>query len=148
MTKIVVSAETEVWSTRDPDPSDSWDAGDTTGRVVGVRAWEERDWERSGHSRYGGYDSWSGDLDARAGDYVYAVVADYESGSTFGRDGGHASILDVFTDVKEADSLCIVAEKAKDFRFFYGDKEYYASWTGYFEYLQDMKVWAVRVEKL
>lgn len=146
MTKIVVSVETEVWTTRDRDPDDDWDAGDTAGRVVGVHTWTAREWENKTY--YGGYDSWSGELDVQAGDYVYAVVADYESGSTFGRDGGHASILDVFTDVKEADSLCIVAEKAKDFKFFYGDKEYYASWTGYFEYLQDMKVWAVRVEKL
>lgn len=145
MTKIVVSTEVEVWSTRDRDPDDDWDTGDTAGRVVGVRAWECRDWEGNTFRRYGGYDSWSGELDVQAGDYVYAVVADYESGSTFGRDGGHASVVDVFTDIETADALAKVAESAEDYRFYFGDRDYYASWQGYFEYLNDMKVWAVRV---
>lgn len=143
MTKIVVSAEVEVWRTRDPDPDDSWDAGDTAGRVVGVNAWTAREWERE--PRYGSWDGWSGELDVQAGDYVYAVVADYESGSTFGRDGGHASVVDVFTDIETAAALAKVAESAEDYHFYFGDRDYYASWQGYFEYLNDMKVWAVRV---
>lgn len=143
MTKIVVSAEVEVWRTRDPDPDDSWDAGDTAGRVVGVNAWTAREWERE--PRYGGYDSWSGELDVQPGDYVYAVVADYESGSTFGRDGGHASVVDVFTDIETADACAQAAEQASEYRFEFQGREYYASWQGYFEYLNEMRVWAVRV---
>lgn len=143
MTKIVVSAETEVWSTRDPDPTDSWDAGDTAGRVVGVHAWTAREWESKTH--YGGYDSWSGELDVQAGDYVYAVVADYESGSTFGRSGGHASVVEVFTNIETADAFAEVAENATDYRFSFGDEDYYASWQGYFESLNEMRVWAVKV---
>lgn len=145
MTKIVVSAEVEVWRTRDPDLGDSWDAGDTAGRVVGVNAWTAREWERE--PRYGSWDSWSGELDVQAGDYVYAVVADYESGSTFGRDGGHASVVDVFTDIETADALAKVAESAEDYRFYFGDRDYYASWQGYFESLNEMRVWAVRVDR-
>lgn len=145
MTQIVVSAEVEVWSTRPPDPDDSWDAGDTAGRVVGVHAWTAREWESSSHRRYGGYDSWSGELNVQPGGYVYAVVADYESGSTFGRDGGHASVVDVFTDIEMADALAEVAENTTDYRFSFGDEDYYASWQGYFESLNEIRVWAVRV---
>lgn len=143
MTKIVVSVDTEVWQTREPDPDDSWDAGDTSGRVVGVRAWTARDWEQE--RRYGGYDSWDGDLDVSAGDYVYAVVADYESGSTFGRDGGHASVVDVFSDIETADACAEAAEQAQDYRFEFQGREYYASWQGYFESLNEIRVWAVKV---
>lgn len=146
MTKIVVSVETEVWTTRDRDPDDDWDTGDTAGRVVGVRAWEARDWEGSTFRRYGGYDSWSGELDVQAGDYVYAVVADYESGSTFGRDGGHASVVDVFSDIETADACAQAAEAAKEYRFEFQGREYYAPWQGYFESLNELRVWAVKVE--
>ena len=145
MTQIVVSVETEVWQTRSPDPDDDWDAGDTAGRVVGVTAWAARDWEKGAFRRYRGSDSWEGDLDVEPGGYVYAVVADYESGSTFGRDGGYASVVDVFTDVETADACAQVAENTKDYTFEFQGREYYASWIGYFEYLNDLKVWAVRV---
>jgi hypothetical protein len=145
MTKIVVSVETEVWTVRLPDPDDSWDAGDTGGRVVGVRAWTARDWEQNSFRRYGGYDSWEGGLAVNPGDYVYAVVADYESGSTFGRDGGHASVLDVFADITMADELAQVAENAVEYSFRYNGRDYYASWLGYFESLNEMRVWAVKV---
>lgn len=143
MTQVIVSAETEVWSTRDPDPDDSWDAGDTAGRVVGVRAWTAREWEQK--TRYGGYAHWEGDLPVEPGDCVYAVVADYESGSTFGRDGGHASVVDVFTDVETAGACARAAEQAESYRFYFQDREYYASWQGYFESLNEMQVWAVKV---
>lgn len=147
MKQIVVSVETEVWSVRDPDPDDSWDVGDTAGRVVGVRAWELRDWENSTFRRYGGYDSWTGPLDVEAGDYVYAVVADYESGSTFGRDGGHCSVVDVFADIETADACAKAAELAQEYRFKFQGREYYASWQGYFESLNELRVWAVKVER-
>lgn len=142
--KIVVSAQTKTWQTRPADPDDRWDAGNTRGCVSDVNAWVARDWETD--TGYGGYDSWSGDLDVLPGDYIYAVVADYESGSTFGRDGGHVSLLDVFVDIRTADSLAQVAEAATEYGFWFGDREYYAAWMGYFEQLQDMRVWAIKVE--
>ena len=144
MTKIVVSAETETWTERDPDPDDSWDAGDTAGRVTDVYAWVARDWEQDDYS-WGS--AWRGDLPVQAGQYVYAVVADYSSGSTFGRDGGYAQVVDVFADVETADALRQLADGYhNDYRFEFQGKEYFANWCGYFESLQDMKVWAVRVE--
>jgi hypothetical protein len=143
--KIAVSAEVETWDSRAADPDDSWDRGDTSGRVTNVLAFPDKGPSYS----YG--DSIARDLDVKFGDTVYAVVADYESGDTFGRSGGHAQVLDVFLTEAEAAAL---VEAAKDvpkgdemgrYGFTHNEVDYHRSWVGYFESLNDLDVWAVEV---
>jgi hypothetical protein len=148
MLKIVASADTETWTTRKRDPSDSWDNGDTAGRVTNVRAFVDR----SSNSYYG--DSAVRELDVQIGDTVYAVVADYESGDTFGRSGGHAQVLDVFATLEEAEALvkAALAVPADDtsysrYGFTHNGKDYSRSWVGYFESLQSMDIWDVQVRQ-
>jgi hypothetical protein len=139
--KIAVSAETDTWTTRNPDPEDSWDQGDSEGRVSNVRAFVDR-----GNSYHYG-DSIAKDLDVKYGDTVYAVVADYSSGSTFGRSGGHAQVLDVFTTPEEAAALAEAAGAGTDYSFEHNGKDYSRSWVGYFEDLNDLAVWDVIVRQ-
>jgi len=44
-----------------------------------------------------------------------------------------------------ADELAQVAENAVEYSFRYNGRDYYASWLGYFESLNEMRVWAVKV---
>lgn len=94
MTNIVVTTEVETWTTRRADPNDRWDNGDTAGRVTNVAAWIEED---ARHAYFGSSLSKEFPDDVTVGTTLYAVVADYSSGCTFGRDGGHSSVVDVFT---------------------------------------------------
>lgn len=154
MAHVVVSAETENWVAREPDPNDSWDNGDTGGRVSNVFAFVTD--LRS--PQYGA--SHGKDLDVQPGDTVYAVVADYESGCTFGRDGGHAQVLDVFTTGTEAKALAEAAMKPDTTETRWGEKvkvcgynfthdgvEYSRAWVGYFEDLQSLDVWQLTVKR-
>lgn len=142
MPKIVVSAETETWTTRQADPNDEWDRDDTVGRVTGVSAYvDTRD-----NSYYG--DSLARDLDVRPGDTVYAVVVGYTSGDTFGSDGGHAKVMDIFTTRAEAEALCAhlkTYEDKGDFSAEYNGVEYNHPWVGYFELLDSLEVWDASV---
>lgn len=154
MTRIVVSAETREWTTRSPDPNDSWDNGDTAGEVSNVIAFIEG--QEVGY--YG--DSHGKDIPgAKVGDTLYAVVADYESGCTFGRSGGHASVLDFFTDPEEAKALADAALRPDgeeerwgrkvdrfDYNFTHNGVQYWRAWVGYFEDLQSLDVWAVKIK--
>jgi hypothetical protein len=146
--KIVVSAETEVHTTRNPDPTDSWDQGDTAGHVSNVFAFLDKS---TGHY-YG--DSVSRDLNVTYGDTVYAVVADYESGSTFGRSGGHAQVLDVFTTEEDAAALLEAAQAnpktdayQEKYSFEHNGVTYHRAWVGYFESLNSLDVWDVVVRQ-
>lgn len=140
-TKVRIDTETETWTTRARDETDSWDNGDSAGRVSNVTAHftnaEIHDWAYSG-------DSLSKEFaeDLPAGTLLYAVVADYESGSTFGRSGGYAQVLDVFLLKSAADELAEVANQ-EQYSFTHNGKEYHASYVGYFERLQEIAVWEI-----
>lgn len=146
MTKIVVSAETESWTIREANPTDQWDTGDTDGRVTDVVAYVE---SRAGGTYYGS--SACVDLDVKVGGTVYAVVADYSSGSTFGQDGGYAQVLDAFTTEAEAEALLAAAKEPSTgqgfdrMSFEHGGKRYARIWDGYFESLNSLTVWEVQV---
>jgi len=149
MTRVVVSAETREWVTRDRDPGDSWDIGDTAGEVTNVVAWLDP----KEVSYYG--ESHGKDIPgAKIGDTVYAVVADYESGCTFGRSGGHATVLDFFANPEEARALADAALRPDgkenhygrvvdkfDYSFTHNGKDYHRSWVGYFESLNSLDIW-------
>lgn len=155
MARVVVTAETRTWETRPADPSDSWDNGDTAGEVTNVVAFLEA----TEVSYYG--ESHGKELgDVKVGDTVYAVVADYESGCTFGRDGGHASVLDFFTDPDEAREFAALAVKPDSegrnwrgdstkvcgYSFEYKGQNYHRAWVGYFESLNSLDVWECRIK--
>jgi hypothetical protein len=141
--KVLIDTETYVYQTREPDPEDSWDMGDSAGYVSNVIA---RDPGTRGVSSYRGSDSIVIELPVKIGDTIYAVVADYESGSTFGRDGGHASVLDAFMTIEEAEALIKVAkEPSAGYAFTYNGVEYYRSWEGYFESLNSLDIWSLTV---
>lgn len=142
--EVIISAETETWVTRERDPNDSWDCGDTEGRVSNVRAIIKTDTHSTEY--------WGASICKEFPDetnMLYAVVADYSSGSTFGRDGGHASVIDAFESEDDAKELCGIAKKVNrsqfSFDYYKTGKSYSASWTGYFEYLNSIDVWQVPI---
>lgn len=145
MTEIRVVVETSEWQSRPADPSDKWDHGDTRGQVDNVYAELASAPESS---------SWYSkelvkDLgDVKPGDSVYAVVVDYESGDTFGRWGGYAQIMDVFSTLEEAEGLyreCVAHAEQTVKRIAqgveYAGKSYYVAWDGHFESVNDIEVW-------
>lgn len=147
MSRVKVVAETNEWVTRDADPDDKWDHGDTAGSVSNVYA-ELTDEAEGEWSYHGELVKELGNL--KPGDTVYAVVVDYESGDTFGRSGGYAQVMDVFDDMATAEGLYreCVAYHERDKRAakvvqgvqFLG-RDYYVSWDGYFESVNDIEVW-------
>lgn len=146
MADVLVSAETEVYITRMPDPDDRWDNGDTAGYVSNVYAALLPD---GGQTHYWGESLCKAMEGVKAGDTLYAVVADYESGDTFGRDGGHAQVLDVFREHDRAGELAKAAapEASGDYSFEFSGKTYIRSYVGYFESLNDICVWSVTVRE-
>lgn len=143
---IRISVETQTWETRAADPSDEWDAGDEGGRVVDVHAL----YLPNGTPDDITYRSEDFPAIAKPGQYIFVVVVDYESGNTFGRAGGYYQVLDIFGSIDEASELAMAAERVSrndmSFQFSFKDQTYYVSWTGYFEALNEVKVWCVMVK--
>jgi hypothetical protein len=148
---ILIGVETETWLTSEGDHEsdspyaerDSYD-----GRVTNVWASysesEPRTWS----------DSIVIEEPKNFNGTLFAVVADYSSGDTFGRDGGYAQILDAFADNETAEALAKAALKqapSNDWRdqynFTFNGKEYHKSWEGYFECLNALDVWEIQVRK-
>jgi len=144
MTQVVVGTEIETWQVQAGETSGEPYSyrGETGGRVTNVTATLVDET----HPYYG--DSHGKDIPgAQRGDTVYAVVVEYTTGDSFGRDGGQSVVLDFFTDPQEAADL---AQRATDhdynkdgFGFEYNGKDYYTSWCGYFESLDSIQVWDV-----
>lgn len=146
--------------TREPNPNDSWDRGDTytSHHVNGIVVLDDdqlknkRSW-------------WTLDtkLDVKPGDDVYLVWVVYNTGSTFGTAEGNVKYVDIFTDKEEAYD-CVKAinnhytnhQEAKhlarrrgrpspedEWNVAYthngGVKTIWASWNGYFESLTDVR---------
>lgn len=136
--KIVISTEVETWIDRERNPDDEWDIGDEGGCIVNVTAREARDYEQA--IGYWG-ESALVELDVQPGQSIFAVVADYTSGCTFGRTAGHSQVLDAFTSSEQAEQLKAAAQQSNGYSFTFGDKEYRPDWYGYFEHLQSLDVW-------
>jgi hypothetical protein len=141
MPMIVVSAETEIHSVREADPNDPWDSGDTSGSVTNVIAFID---PHDGH-HYGS--SKAKPMAVPFGATVYAVVADYSTGDTFGTSGGHAQVLDFFITVEEAEGLLEAAKAGGDYGFTCNGVTYSRSWVGYFENLNSLDIWEVQVRQ-
>lgn len=93
-------------------------------------------------------------LDAGTGDTVYAVIAQYSTGDTFGRSEGLVSVMDAFSDLDEAKNLVEQLTRKPDkkdkgriteFERTVNGKKYYLPWVGYFEHLDMLRVHAVTV---
>lgn len=143
MPHVVVSAETEVYTVREPDPTDSWDIGDEEGHVVGTVGWIVP----IANAYYGS--SCGKDMDdVSPGDTVWAVVVDYESGCTFGRTGGHSKVVDIFKNSATANALRTALENSGDAWEvdFEGQRYYCGDWKGYFESLNAIGIWPTTLQ--
>lgn len=141
---VKVIVETETWVTRERDPEDEWDAGDEDGRVSWVSAEVCTEDADENYTFYGqGHMPVIFNCDAVEGDTVFVVVADYTSGSTFGTSAGYFHILTVTKSYEEAMELARTAEAVtqSQFKFEHDGVEYYVPWTGYFERLNEVRVW-------
>ena len=141
--RIKIVVETTVHNVGGEDPEDSWSRDSTEGHVDNVYAIETEEESRESY-----YDDPIKDIDVDYGDSVYAVVVDYESGDTFGRDGGYYQVIDVFDNSEDADALLALArayDTGKSSVLEYKGKQYYASWKGYFEYTQSIDIWECSV---
>ena len=144
MTAVCVTTEIETWVEEGPDQDylkgEPYSyRGATGGAVTNVIAFIEDE-----HRHYYG-DSHGKELDALPGDMVYAVVASYSTGDTFGRDGGQAKVLDFFQNSDLAERLREVARTNSDYNFEFEGETYYAPWIGYFERLDKIEVWACSI---
>lgn len=139
------------------DDSDNWDRPDTQGTLEGLQAFFVSD--KPGNEQVSWY-SESGvfAVEPDKNGYVYVVVVDHYSGDTFGSDDNYFTIMDVFGSAEEANGLEKVIDEhsfagrygaggtvIRSYKVHYKDKEYYAFWTGYFEGLNSVRVYEVRV---
>lgn len=143
MTKVVVTTSVKDYVTRERDPNDDWDIGDVEGYVDNV----------SGAivDKLEGYYGCSLGKEfpdsVKPGTVLYAVVADYTSGCTFGRTGAQGQVLDAFETVDEAMALATVAKAVESYSFDHNGTTYRADWVGYFEDLQSIDVWEILLGK-
>lgn len=149
---ILIGTEVEVYVSAPPNPSDGdYSHESTDGRVTNVWACFTEDSTRT----------WGDSIIMEApegfedGGTLFAVVADYSSGDTFGTSGGHSQVLDAFINSDTAEALAAKALEHKkdgwrveyeyDFKFL--NKKYHRQWAGYFEHLNSLDIWEVQVRK-
>lgn len=133
---ISLAVETVTYVTEAADPSDSWSRDSTGGYVSDVTAHVDNT------------PNADSTLDVPIGTLVFGVVASYEGGDTFGRSGGYFQTLGVFATREEAQRLADVAraQPSGSFLFTHENVQYHPNWTGYFDELQDIRIWDVQVE--
>jgi hypothetical protein len=118
--KFNVSVYTEV--TCEADPEDEWSRASTSGSVtVNGATLVEKD----------GYDCLGVAADLKPGDTIWLVWAQYETGDSFGRDGGQYELLEVQPTYERA------IERQKHYA---SVSDYSVPWNGYFESLDGIYV--------
>ncbi len=144
--KIGIEVQIASWQTSAPDDDGGrWSyRGETDGEITKVSA--------IANSNIG-IPYWAEDvnLNVSLGDTVYPVIATYETGDTFGRDGGQTDVLDVFATYEKAESLSAWIESIarddyrRDGRYAFSEtfegKEYHLAWRGYFENFQKVDIY-------
>lgn len=145
---MIIEISTEVDRWQSDDPSDEYNRGEPyayrgaeDGTVTNVTAAIASDQSRIPSDYNAVFD-----LNVQAGHTVYALVATYTTGDTFGSDGGQTQVVDVFTDPNKASELSVIAKDVQSHNFEMDGKEYRASWVGYFEHLDNLTVWEVTVK--
>lgn len=153
---MIVEFSTEVSEYQIQDPEQDWYdnvpysyRGETGTNLLNVTAAlsKDQDWEESDFSGWG--ESLTKNMPVQLGDTVHVVVVTYQSGDTFGLDGGHTKVLDAFTALEDATALRDYVDtigKSEGFNFAFRDKGYYAPWAGYFEHLESVSVWGVQIK--
>lgn len=148
---IQVIVETTEYETSEPDPEDSWDRANTQMEVVGVSAIKTS--KRIEIDKRGWYGVDVFDVEPNEQGFVYAVIARYSTGDTFGRDDGRVQVMDVFDNNENAAALtealeCSGTDKSQavvDFELNHAGREYYLPWVGHFEHLENVDVHPLRV---
>lgn len=158
--KVVVNVD--AWSRetyRSPEAYGDWSA---EGGINGVSV------RRSQMSDYRVVDL----PEAKVGDYVFPVVAHYGTGDSFGhQSGGDYQVIGVYTTVEKADEVKALCELYTNDKIAYDEfvreqqgltkrsinervdqglvidgVDLYPYWTGYFESLNEIKVWLCQIE--
>lgn len=152
MKNVKISVETSTYVTEEADPDDSWDRDNTSQDIDSWKA-EVVDLKADKHSNYWN-ESIVVEVDDEA-DEVYAVVALYSTGDTFGNDSGQVYIADAFDDEQDAHDLLDEFKKYDDslaygskvvpYNFAFKDKSYDLPWSGYFEHLERLYVETVSI---
>jgi hypothetical protein len=95
----------------------------------------------------GSCESFETDFDVKAGDVVYAVVAVWSTGDSFGHDdASNSEVFGSFQTYEEADKFKTELENIKDhdgsynFTFEIGGRKIYVPWIGYFESLDYIEI--------
>lgn len=128
VTYVKIDVDTNWWWVREPS-GDDWDNGTKDGDVS---------IERATIVSEDNYDVVGIDADLKEGDIVYLVWARYGTGDSFGSYGGNYVLLDLLTDEALAYAKRDYYETVND---------YSVPWTGYFEWLQDLHVETLILEK-
>ena len=135
MTKLQINHSRHEYVTREPDPEDGWDHGNTAATI-----------QVYGASLAGRWYDIESDFDVKVGDTLYLVWVDYDTGSTFGRACNQVEFVDVFRSEKEASALrdSILKGDIKDYSVKYindgKEKSHDVEWVGYFEGLNNAHV--------
>lgn len=148
---IQIIVHTQEHETSEPDPDDSWDRADTAMEVTGVSAIKTANRVEISHRGYYGNDTF--EVEPNENGIVYAVIARYSTGDTFGHDAGRVQVMDVFDNNEDAAALtealeCSERDKSQsvvDFELKHGGRDYYLPWVGYFERLENVDVHPLRV---
>lgn len=144
--KILVSSHCE--ETSEADPNDDWDRPDTRTyhEVLGARLTRDT----------GEYvEGLRGSL--QAGEKIYALIAIYSTGDSFGHDEDYGfEVVNIFRTKEAADYARKTLDEAPDNGYDFkpvqylntdGDLiDYHRPWTGYFERLTSLEVYELEVE--
>lgn len=149
MTKVhVVLHEYEQFIEGSKDENDSWDRHDTQSGVEEIEVLLQE------------YHMWSEEFEIddkiKRGQVVYVVLANYDTGDTFGRDYNKTKVVEVFTSADDAHNLVKIINNQRadyssdgkidrNYNFFYKNKQYYKFWEGYFESLNGARYESIQV---
>lgn len=148
---IQIIVHTTEHETSEADPSDPWDRPNTAVEVAGVSAIKTPQRVEVGYRGWHGNDTF--DVEPNEYGVVYAVIARYSTGDTFGHDAGRVQVMDVFDNNEDAAALTEALEQSErdksqdvvDFELKHGERDYYLPWLGYFERLENVDVHPLRV---
>lgn len=125
--------------TREAAADDNWDRDDTDADVHCESL--------TMHTK-DGYDRIGVTWDVKSGDQLYALIAIYGTGDSFGHDGGQVEFVDVFltdTDARAA-KRALEDGEGKYYRQDGTVIKYSAPWDGYFESLTSLDAYCLTVD--
>lgn len=143
MKEYFVDVDIRRWSSRDADPNDSWDRGNTDGSatVRGVHASDQK-------GRL--YENVPG-VDANVGETVHLLYAMYSTGDSFGNDDGNFVAIAVFKNAEAAIQASSLLEDGPGYMQKImldasTELEVYKPWVGYFESLENLAIFTTTLQ--